>query len=179
MTFCSTTLDHGFPCTMPRMRDSQYCFVHNQSPEVVARRRSARQRGGKMRRRFLPKPPEPTTLDSVEDIRDLMLKTVTELREGRLDVRSGAILAFAARTALRASALAEDRIDGDDWLNTFPLRFEIGALKELSRIAESARIRKDAVEYVALLRQYALRYYPAMLAEDGSVSSRRSARRSR
>lgn len=153
---CAATQKDGYPCWMSPLAGSRHCFQHDPSPEIVHRRRQARKRGGKNRRRYLSEPARGPALDTVDDIRDVMVRTIAELRAGRLDIPSGVALAYACQTALRAIDLAEDKPGAAHTTYFWPVDLEILALKELAQIGRRAGLRHDA--YLRNLYEHAVRY---------------------
>ena len=141
MAICIAQCKNGRACQFPTMAGSTRCFNHDDSPEIVERRRKGRARGG-VHRKFVPTFLRPGKLDSVEEIRDLSFRIVREMRDGLMDIKSGNALSYACRTALRAAELAEQSKAFD----MPPFDFEIRSLKKLAESCEAPSIRLRATE---------------------------------
>ena len=135
----------------------QLLFHARPRAEFAKRRWAARSRAGLSRRRYCPKPAKLTELDSIEDIRDLSFRVVTEMREGKIDIKSGNALAFACRVALQAAEAAERRtgpVGSDD---CSMIEYEVRALKELVEHGKSGRTKLTALDRLAKLREMAMK----------------------
>lgn len=152
---CIARCKGGHYCGFQTMTDSNFCFTHDPREVIAKRRRAARSRGGQSRRRYCTKPPELTKLDSLDDIRDLSFQVVTELREGKIDIKSGNALAFACRVALQAAEAAEHRSRTNESADGSLIEYEVRALKELIERSKSGRIKLSALERLTKLREMA------------------------
>ncbi len=154
---CGINLENGKNCTMPSMHGYRRCYVHENAPEIRARRLASQAKERQNRRRYVPKGKRVTGPLSLYDIRDLMLRTVAELGGGRLDNRSGLALAFACQTAIRAHD-SWSRTEGEpnQFTDLGTVELEIRALKELAKIAREAGLRHDT--FIRQLHEYVTMY---------------------
>lgn len=111
-----------------------------------------------MHSQYIPKLIESAQLESVEDIRDLMLRVTRALREGKLDIRSGNALTFACKTALRAADLADGKVVAEHRAAASPLSFEIDALKDIVQSDGRVGVRFKALNQLRQLHRLAASY---------------------
>ena len=98
-----------------------------------------------MRRQYASSSPESATqLRSIADVRDLAFAVLDDMRHGRLDLKSGAILGKVCQVALQAAALAGGATS-DDRLNSFGTE-----IQRLIRLVESDAA--PSVRYRALMQ---------------------------
>ena len=166
MAICAATTKAGLPCRFTALRESSYCFSHDDRPEIIVQRRKARARGGKMHRAYVPRRPEPIELESIEDLRDLAIRITRELREGKLDIKSANALTFAVRTALHAAEIAQGAASANKRASMTPLRFEVEALKELVENGRNGRVKLQAINRLRDSGEYAVPWLVSTLQDD-------------
>lgn len=136
---CTARTREGLPCRFPPLRGTSHCFVHSELAKVQLARHSARVRGGRNRLKYLPKGVPTREINGPEDLHRLLVGAIEAMRCRKLDIRSAVALIYAADTALRAYSP-----DGDDRPCLLPPDVQIGVLKELTQIAESAGLAHGA-----------------------------------
>ncbi|MBU4210694.1 hypothetical protein KKC08_05100 [Patescibacteria group bacterium] len=102
----------GKRCQANAMKDSDYCYFHN--PDITANeKRSVQVKGGQNRRVVVSSPLPQIKIEKVEDVTKLLVDTINEVRDGRLDCRVANTIGFLTGMVLKSFEVSvlEKRID--------------------------------------------------------------------
>ena len=146
---CVEKCKSGKPCTFPALKDSQRCFVHDTRPEVAERRTKARQRGGAMRRQYVPH--SPLKGRTVADIRDAAAEVVEDLRAGRIDLKAARALSYSCEIALLAREKSDKKERKKIESQLAPDEFVLHQLCELAGPGHSGSVRLRAIHRLAVI----------------------------
>ena len=85
MPQCKYRKQDGNRCRAHAMRKAKFCISHN--PKARELKRAATAKGGRNRKTLnrAPKPPEAVAIRNIGDVRDMLLRTLEDLRNGRVD----------------------------------------------------------------------------------------------
>lgn len=89
------------------MRGQPYCFSHN--PATKRAKKKAVAKGGRNRRtpsRASP-PQDEASITSIQDVRDLLFRTLAEVRNGKLDAVLARTIGYIAGVAAKVTETAE------------------------------------------------------------------------
>jgi hypothetical protein len=103
---CKATKKDGSPCGGPALPGRDHCFVHDQSPDMAAKRREGRRAGARARNtppatlpaEVVDRLPLRTAADIVAALEVVFRATLT----GALDPRAANAATYVAATSLRA-----------------------------------------------------------------------------
>lgn len=85
-------------CNANAMKDSDYCFMHN--PEVIDERTEARIKGGS--HKIIKPELDEIKIENVQDIIQLLAKTINEVRKGDIDTRRANCIGYLANYIIKA-----------------------------------------------------------------------------
>ena len=110
---CKAENLRGEPCGAYAMAQSEYCFHHD--PARAAERKAARSKGGRARHgRNLVSGGNsgPTTIESVEDVVDLLARTINDVLTLENSVQRARAIGYLAGVIVKAleAAELEDRV---------------------------------------------------------------------
>jgi len=92
-------------CKAGALKDDKFCFFHSQRPDIIAKRRSARSRGGKNFK--IQK--EPVVIESLKDIQVVLVEALNEIRCSGTENTAAKTRATAYICLILANV--QDRID--------------------------------------------------------------------
>ena len=107
MPQCEFHKQDGERCRAKAMRGARFCFSHN--PAAAKRKRAAVKKGGQNRR--VPKratcPRQPAKVSTIDDVGQLLFRTLEELRNGVLDADLARSIGYIAGVAAKVYETVE------------------------------------------------------------------------
>jgi len=99
---CKKELEGGRLCRAFALSDSEYCIAHDSRPEIAKIRKDASKLAGLSQRILFPEVLEgklpvitkPINIKKARDIKKAIVRTLQEIRFGRLDIEMGRTLLF-------------------------------------------------------------------------------------
>ena len=95
----------GSSCWANAMENSEYCWFH--APEVDYERGSAQSRGGKAYKTGIYQQLPAIKLEKIDDVSQLLMDTVKQLRQGFIGPRIAATLGYLSGMILKSFETAE------------------------------------------------------------------------
>jgi hypothetical protein len=103
---CRYIKPDGSSCWAIAMEGSEYCWFH--APEVDYERSEAQSKGGKAYKTGIYKQLPAVKLDKIEDVPQLLMDTVKQLRQGFIGPRIAATLGYLSGMILKSFELVHD-----------------------------------------------------------------------
>jgi hypothetical protein len=104
---CKFTAEDGTRCKAWTLRNREFCFSHDPSPEVKQAKLEAVTKGGLAREVEINVPLEVVEISSPRDVVSLLVKVIAEVRSGAIDPKIGGTLGYLAGCLLKAYELCE------------------------------------------------------------------------
>ena len=102
---CTQVLEDGTQCDAWALHDKDKCFSHDGSS--AEEKALAVRKGGATRQAVVETPLQQITINTPSDIIKLLSQTITEVRDGTLDLRIANTIGFLAGHLLRAFEITE------------------------------------------------------------------------
>jgi len=148
---CVCRKSNGADCRASALIGRDYCFFHD--GESAATRRAAQRRGGENSRRqpvVLNPDTPPVTLNSMQDVLNLIATTIDDVRTGRLDVKVANSVGWLLTNAMRALVESPSTRPSDVQAQVSMLREAMrlpGALDALAALSDRTPVNNDSPEH--------------------------------
>jgi len=104
---CAHVRNDGSPCRAPPLKDGAFCIAHDPRPEIVQRRKEALRKGGKTRVREGLKEWTPLKIDSLQDLKPLLTRTINLVGGGKMHPSVANAIAGLAGQYAKVSELSD------------------------------------------------------------------------
>lgn len=106
---CKGVTKSGKPCTMPVMKSSDYCYIHN--PKISKKEKLKNwQKGGKSKRALIPlefKRNDIIKLDTVTDVKSFLTGIINSVFKNQMDLKTATGLNYLLLTVIKIIEVQE------------------------------------------------------------------------
>ncbi len=103
---CSYTKQDNTQCKAQAIKGSEYCYFHN--PDISKEEKSlVQQEGGLNRRNFIRKPLNTVEINTMFDIKFLLVDTINNLRVGNIDSKIASTIGYLSGQMLKTLELVD------------------------------------------------------------------------